>query len=35
MPADMVAQVAPSEQVHDKVEVLSVLEGTNHVNEEP
>lgn len=32
--ADVVSQVATSEVVHDEVEVLMVLEGAFHVDEE-
>lgn len=34
MLADVVAQVAAGEQVHHEVEVLSILEGTAHVDDE-
>ena len=33
-PADVVSQVSAVDVVHDEVEVLSVLEGVVHVDEE-
>jgi hypothetical protein len=32
--AEMVTKIAPSEIFHDHVEVLSILEGGDHVDEE-
>ncbi len=31
---DLVAEVAPGQVVHDEVEIWTVLEGVDHVNEE-
>jgi len=35
MPSDVVAQVAPGEKVHHKVQVLSILECILHINNKP
>lgn len=34
MPSDVVSQVAASQEVHEEVEVVAVLEGADHVDEE-